>query len=81
MTSPSSTPSTTPQSFEVVDPDAIQKNWERVKNQKPEEVVAKHIKFHRENGASPELIQALNLVWSDMHFLYGGGFEKMSEKK
>jgi len=80
MTSPSSTPLTTPPSSDV-DLDVLRANWEIVRNQKPHEVVEKHLKFHREQGASPELIQALNLVWSDMHFLFGGGWQKMHEKK
>lgn len=80
MTSPASMPSTTPQSFEVVDSDAIQANWERVLEQKPHEVVRKHIDFHRAQGHT-EVVMALNLVWSDMHFLFGGGHQKMKEKK
>lgn len=81
MTSQSNTPLTTPKSFEVVDLDAIRANWEQVQAQKPHEVVAKRIEFYKSQGASPDVIQALSLLWTDMNFLFNGGYEKMKEKK
>lgn len=81
MTSQSSTPSTTAPSSDVsVDLDDIRANWERIQAQKPHEVVRKHIEFHQAQGHT-NIVMALNLVWSDMHFLFNGGYEKMKQKK
>lgn len=82
MTSQSHTPLTTPPSSDVqIDWDTINANWEKAKNQTPLEIVEKHRDFHRRNNSSPDVIIALNLLWSDMYFLHGGGWQKLSEKK
>lgn len=82
MTSPASTPSTIPPCSEPVNVDleAINAQWERTQAQKPHEVVRKHIEFHQAQGHT-DIVMALNLVWSDMNFLFNGGYEKLKEKK
>jgi hypothetical protein len=60
--------------------DAIYAQWEKTKNMTPLELVEKHCEWHEKNS-SPDVVQALRLLWSDMHFLHGGGWQKLSEKK